>query len=217
MSSPTTTSEECGAERDPADGHTFSIGDAVVPLLRGVVYAGTNARAWQVIQQLESAVRDYVSALNLDLFVDRPEGFAYLRRKEGADEVAPTLLRRRPLSYRVSLMLALLRRRLAELDGQGEQTRLVLTRDDLVELVRTYHPDRTNETKLYDAVDADANKLVEMGFCRRLRGQSDQLEVLRIVKAFVDAQWLSDFDERLAGYLASNQPEAVASPTAEDI
>ncbi len=217
MSSPTTTSEEFGAERDPADGHTFSIGDAVVPLLRGVVYAGTNSRAWQVIQQLESAVRDYVSALNLDLFVDRPEGFAYLRRKEGVDAVAPTLLRRRPLSYRVSLMLALLRRRLAELDGQGEQTRLVLTRDDLVELVRTYHPDRTNETKLYDAVDADANKLVEMGFCRRLRGQSDQLEVLRIVKAFVDAQWLSDFDERLAGYLASSQPEAIASSTAEDI
>jgi hypothetical protein len=217
VSSPTTTSEEFGAERDPADGHTFSIGDAVVPLLRGVVYAGTNARAWQAIQQLESAVRDYVSALNLDLFVDRPEGFAYLRRKEGVDEVAPTLLRRRPLSYRVSLMLALLRRRLAELDGQGEQTRLVLTRDDLVELVRTYHPDRTNETKLYDAVDADANKLVEMGFCRRLRGQSDQLEVLRIVKAFVDAQWLSDFDERLAGYLASSQPEAIASSTAEDI
>jgi hypothetical protein len=217
VSSPTTTSEEFGAERDPADGHTFSIGDAVVPLLRGVVYAGTNSRAWQVIQQLESAVRDYVSALNLDLFVDRPEGFAYLRRKEGVDEVAPTLLRRRPLSYRVSLMLALLRRRLAELDGQGEQTRLVLTRDDLVELVRTYHPDRTNETKLYDAVVADANKLVEMGFCRRLRGQSDQLEVLRIVKAFVDAQWLSDFDERLAGYLASSQPEAIASSTAEDI
>lgn len=217
MSSPTTTSEEFGAERDEADGHACSIGDAVVPLLRGVVYAGTNARAWQAIQQLESAVRDYVSALNLDLFVDRPEGFAYLRRKEGVDEVAPTLLRRRPLSYRVSLMLALLRRRLAELDGQGEQTRLVLTRDDLVELVRTYHPDRTNETKLYDAVDADANKLVEMGFCRRLRGQSDQLEVLRIVKAFVDAQWLSDFDERLAGYLASSQPEAIASSTAEDI
>jgi len=165
---------------------------------------------------MESAVRDYVSALNLDLFVDRPEGFAYLRRKEGVDEDAPTLLRRRPLSYRVSLMLALLRRRLAELDGQGEQTRLVLNRDELVELVRTYHPDRTNETKLYDAVDADANKLVEMGFCRRLRGQSDQLEVLRIVKAFVDAQWLSDFDERLSGYLASFEPEARAPQPAGD-
>lgn len=216
MSSPTTTTEELGFEHHEESGHALSIGDAVVPLLRGVVYSGTNERAWQVVQRMESAVRDYVSALNLDLFVDRPEGFAYLRRKEGVDEDAPTLLRRRPLSYRVSLMLALLRRRLAELDGQGEQTRLVLNRDELVELVRTYHPDRTNETKLYDAVDADANKLVEMGFCRRLRGQSDQLEVLRIVKAFVDAQWLSDFDERLSGYLASFEPEARAPQPAGD-
>jgi hypothetical protein len=217
VSSPTTTTEELGFEHHEENGHALSIGDAVVPLLRGVVYSGTNARAWQVLQRMESAVRDYVSALNLDLFVDRPEGFAYLRRKEGVDEDAPTLLRRRPLSYRVSLMIALLRRRLAELDGQGEQTRLVLNRDELVELVRTYHPDRTNETKLYDAVDADANKLVEMGFCRRLRGQSDQLEVLRIVKAFVDAQWLSDFDERLSGYLASIEPEARApQPSGDD-
>jgi hypothetical protein len=216
VSSPTTDTDEF-AMPDGDDASAPSIGDAVIPLLRGVVYAGTNTRAWHAVQRMESAVRDYVSALNLDLFVDRAEGFAYLRRKEGLDEGAPTLLRRRPLSYRVSLMVALLRRRLAELDSQGDQARLVLTRDELVELVRTYHPDHTNETKLYDAVEADANKLVEMGFCRRLRNQPDQLEVLRIVKAFVDAQWLSEFDERLAAYLANSQPAWVDSQRAEDV
>jgi hypothetical protein len=151
---------------------------------------------------MESAVRDYVSAMNLDLYVERAEGFAYLRRKRGLEDGAPMLLRRRALSYRVSLMLALLRRRLTEMDSQGDQTRLVLSREELVDLVRTFHPDRSNETRLHDAVDADANKLVEMGFCRRPKGQPDQIEVLRVVKAFVDAEWLAEFDERLAAFAA---------------
>ena len=37
---------------------------------------------------------------------------------------------------------------------------------------------------------------------RRLRGQDGMFEVQRILKAFVDAQWLADFDARLAAYRA---------------
>jgi hypothetical protein len=33
-----------------------------------------------------------------------------------------------------------------------------------------------------------------------LRGQGQMIEVQRIIKAFIDAQWLADFDERLAEY-----------------
>ena len=183
-------------------GGLLSLSDAVIPLLRGVVYSGTHVRAWQALQRMESAIRDYVSAMNLDLYVESAEGFAYLRRKQGMEDGTPMLLRRRPLSYRVSLMLALLRRRLAEMDSQGDQTRLVLSREELVDLVRTFHPDRSNETRLHDAVDADGNKLVEMGFCRRPKGQPDRIEVLRVVKAFVDAEWLAEMDERLAAYSA---------------
>jgi hypothetical protein len=192
------------ADEESADVATAvpSLGDAVVPLLRGVVYSGTHVRAWRAIIRMESAVRDYVSVMNLDLFVEPAEGFAYLRRKRSGDDEAPSLLRRRPLSYRISLMLALLRRRLAELDSQGDQVRLVMAREELVDLVRTFHPERSNETRLHDAVNADANKLVEMGFCRRPKGQPDRLEVLRVVKAFVDAEWLVEFDERLAAYAA---------------
>jgi hypothetical protein len=47
---------------------------------------------------------------------------------------------------------------------------------------------------------------VELGFLRRLRGQAEIFEVRRILKAFVDAQWLAELDQRLAeyqGHLAS--------------
>ena len=51
------------------------------------------------------------------------------------------------------------------------------------------------------------NKVVELGFLRRLKpatGSSSAIsfEVLRILKAYVDAQWLANFDERLASYRA---------------
>jgi hypothetical protein len=42
--------------------------------------------------------------------------------------------------------------------------------------------------------------VIEMGFLRRLAGQETRYEVRRVLKAFVDAQWLSDFEQRLAGY-----------------
>jgi hypothetical protein len=114
------------------------------------------------------------------------------------------LIARRPISFPVSLLLALLRKKLAEFDAGGGDTRLVLSRDDIVELVRVFLPDSSNEAKLIDQIETHINKIVELGFLRRLKVASgpSSFEVRRILKAFVDAQWLSDFDTRLAAYQA---------------
>ena len=116
---------------------------------------------------------------------------------------APATLRlvaRRQLSYPVSLLLALLRKKLAESDAGGGDTRLILSRDEVVELVRIFLPAGSNEVKLIDQVDANLTKIAELGFIRRLRGEGQMIEVRRIIKAFIDAQWLADFAQRLAGY-----------------
>ena len=89
-----------------------------------------------------------------------------------------------------------------ELDAQGEHTRLILTRAELVELVRTLHPARDDDVRLTDQVEADMRKIVDLGFARQVPGQVHTYEIRRILKAFVDAQWLADFDERLADYAA---------------
>lgn len=44
---------------------------------------------------------------------------------------------------------------------------------------------------------------MELGFLRQLRGQTGTYEVARILKAYVDAQWLEEFDARLAAYRSS--------------
>ena len=102
----------------------------------------------------------------------------------------------------MSLLLALLRKKLAEHDAGGGDSRLILSRDQIVDMVRLFVAQSSNEARLVDRIDADINRIVDLGFLRRLRGQQDQLEVRRILKAFVDAQWLSEFEQRLGEYRA---------------
>ncbi len=61
--------------------------------------------------------------------LDEAEGYAFLRSRQDEDEdaqaVMPRLVVRRQLSYPVSLLLALLRKKLAEFDAGGGDTRLI--------------------------------------------------------------------------------------------
>jgi hypothetical protein len=183
------------------------LSSVVVPLLKGVLYQDGDAAHWTALLQLQARVRDYVAVLGLDLVLDEAEGYAFLRSRanpDGDPEASlPRLVARRPLSFPVSLLLALLRKKLAEFDAGGSDTRLVVGREEVAEMIRVFLPDGSNEAKLVDQVDTHLNKIVELGFLRRLKpqhGQPAMFEVRRILKAFVDAQWLSEFDQRLAEY-----------------
>lgn len=180
------------------------LGAVVVPLLKGVLYRDTDATQWHALLEQQTQVRDYVAVLGLELLLDEAEGFAYLRsRPEPEDDSAPRLPRlivRRPLSFPVSLLLALLRKKLAEFDACGNDSRLILTREQVAEMLRVFLPEGSNEARLMDQIDGHMNRVAELGFVRRLRGQDDRVEVQRILKTFVDAQWLAAFDERLAAY-----------------
>lgn len=180
-----------------------------ITLLKGVIYRDADERLWGSLLNLQSRVRDYVAVLGLELVLDESEGYAFLKSRPNAeDDVAatrlPRLIARRQLSFPVSLLLALLRKKIAEFDANGGDTRLILTRDDIVELVRVFLPDSSNEARLIDQIETHINKVVDLGFLRRLKtgsgSASSSFEVRRILKAFIDAQWLSEFDARLALY-----------------
>jgi hypothetical protein len=179
-----------------------ALSPVLVALFKGVLYQDQNPDLWHGLLQLQSRVRDHATVFGLELIVDESEGYAYLRQRppgEGEQE-PPRLVHRRQLGYGVSLLLALVRKKLTEHDATGGDTRLILSRGQLVDLVQLFMPSGTNEAKLVDRIDVDINKIVELGFLRRLRSQDDQFEVRRILKAFVDAQWLSDFERRLGEY-----------------
>jgi hypothetical protein len=173
----------------------------VVALLKGAAYRDTAESLWSQLLALRTRVSDYVAVLGLTLVVDESEGYALLRSRDDPDQPdLPRLVARRSLSFPVSLLLALLRKRLAEFDALGAETRLVLSRDQILEMVRVFLPDSTNETRLVANLDTHLGKIVDLGFLRRLRGTDEQFEVRRILKAFVDGQWLADFEGRLRDY-----------------
>lgn len=202
----------------------------MVQLLKGVLYREDDERLWASLLRLQARVREQAAVLLLDLVLDEAEGYAFLKSRPDPDEAEgaprlPRLVARRPLTYAVSLMLALLRKRMAEFDAGGGQdgngSRLVLAREEIAELMRVFLPDGTNEARLIDQMDATITKVVDLGFLRRLKPVAGSApdrghyEVRRILKAFVDAQWLADFDARLEGYRTALSGTA-AKPEAPD-
>lgn len=186
-----------------------------VKLLKGVLYQESDPQLWGSLLGLQSQVRDYFFVLGLELILDEAEGYAFLRSRrepevdDGVADATPRLVARRQLSFPISLLLALLRRKLAEADASGGDTRLVLTLEDIVEMLRVFLPPSNNEARVFDQLETHLGKIVELGFLRRMKPAVGQVgsqptlyEVRRILKAFVDAQWLADFDARLAAYRA---------------
>ena len=191
---------------------TANLSPVLIALMKGITSRDDDPALWQALLELQARVREYVAVLGLELILDEAEGYAYLKQRaaaEGEPELAK-LVARRQLGYPVSLMLALLRKKLAEFDAGSGESRLILSAEQIADLVRLFLADTANEAKLMDRVDSDIKKIVELGFLRKLRGGEDRFEVRRILKSFVDAQWLSEFDRRLADYKAHISDEAGA-------
>jgi Domain of unknown function (DUF4194) len=174
----------------------------LVTLMKGILERDDTPALWQGLLAHQARVRDHVSVIGLDLVLDEAEGHAYLRQKlqvEGEPEL-PRLITRRQLGFSLSLTLALLRKKLAEHDAMSGETRLVVTTGDILDMVRLFLPTTVNEARLSDRVDRDIGRVVDLGFLRPLKGRDDTYEVRRIVRSFVDAQWLGELNERLEAY-----------------
>lgn len=175
----------------------------LIQLFKGPLYRDAHERLWQPMLNRRAAIGDYVAVLGLQLDVDETDGYAFLRTKpEGDDESGlPRLVSRHSLSFHVSLLLALLRKLLAEFDATSSDARLIVSRDQMIEMLRIYLPDTTDEVKTARTIDGYINRVDDFGFIRRLQGDIEQYEVRRILRAFVDGQWLGDLDQRLDDYI----------------
>jgi hypothetical protein len=182
------------------DAH--AIGSAIIRLMQGVIYRELDEDTWLTLDRSGAGVRDHFATIGVEVVVDDAEGYAYLRTRpdDEDEEPLPRLVRRRTLTYNVSLLLVLLRKRLLEFETSGSEGRLVLTREQILEMLRVFQADSSNEARIVDHAERTIAKAVELGFLRPLRGQSEHWEVRRILKAYVDAQTLSDFAGKLQQY-----------------
>lgn len=191
-----------------AEEHAVAV--TIIDLMRGVVYRETHEDSWAALDRHGAAVRDHFATIGVRVVVDDTEGYAYLQSDDADDdaESLPRLVRRRSLTYNVSLLLVLLRKRLVEFETTGGEGKLVLTRDQVVEMLRVFLADSTNEARVVDRVDSTVKQVAELGFIRPLRGQPSHWEVRRVLKGYVDAQILSDFAGKLREYAETTTGDA---------
>ncbi len=184
-----------------------------VRLLKGAVHRRDSEVVWRALLKAEEQVKNLFGVLNLDLVLNAGEEYAYLRSKpETGDDLeskAATLMTRHQLSYPVSLLLGLLRKRLAEFESTGHGTRLVLKRDEIIDLLNLYLRDSGNEQKRRRQVRGYINNVVKLGYLRKMKSSSSRAqpayEVERILKEFVNADWLAKLEAELAARAAAVQ------------
>lgn len=189
----------------------FSV--ALVALLRGIVSREGQTKQWNTIVTQTANIEDYVSKIGLTLMLDETDGYAYLKQREPTDEISeiPRLIPRHQLSYPVSLLLVLLRKQLLEFDTHSADERNIISKQEIIEKVLPFLKDTSNEAKQIKEIEGYIRRVEEMGFIRSINGAEPKYEVLRIIRSFVDAGWLSKMDSLLNAYreYALGETEAV--------
>lgn len=182
---------------------------AIIRLMQGVVYRESDEQSWAAFKAELGAIRDHFATIGIDVVIDDVEGYAYLRTRETpeGEEPLPRLVRRRSLTYNVSLLLVLLRGRLMEFETTGGEGKLVLTTEQIVEMLRLFQRDTSNEARIVDQAETTIKKVEELGFLKLLRGSRNEWEVRRILKAYVDAQTMHGFEAQLREYATGSRAE----------
>ncbi len=174
---------------------------ALIALCKGIVAQDTQPDLWQIIRENQQLINEYVAKLGLCLLVDEVDEYAYLKQAEGENSL-PRIVPRHQLSYAVSLLIVLLRKHLGEYDASNGDSRLLLTRQKIIASMRVFLQATTNEIKIMQEIDKCIDKVIKLGFLRPLEKDGDVYEVQRVLRSFVNAQWLRELDERLAEYKA---------------
>ena len=179
----------------------------LIALLKGVVYSH-NEKVWDdlIRPEHESGVKKYFADINLELIIDKSEGYAYLKQKmseDSDDDELPRLFERRQLNFHVSLLCLLLRKHLIENDREGESSKAILTKEEIVNLVKPFYKETTNEALQQKQMEAAFKRVIDEGFLRKMKTEDEQYEINRIIKAFVNADVVKESLETLQNY--SNQ------------
>jgi hypothetical protein len=192
----------------------------LIKLLQGFVVSDEK-KYWESLLIYQEAIRQYFSTIGLQLHLSTDDGYAFLKAgppssgKDGTADATtegfveegeatddsteenvnllPSLVRRSPLSFDVSLVCVLLREALEQFDSKvTDDHRLVLHRTDIYDLLRIFYEEKTDETKQIKRFDGLINRVIELGFLKELKGNQNSFEVRRMIKAQFDAEKLSE-------------------------
>lgn len=207
-----------------------ALSSLLIKLLQGFILQEDKS-VWEALLMQQLAVRDYFSTLGLYLHLDENDGYAFLRtipesesddgkitgeaaignaqQEEMMEKKKLTLMRKMPLSFEVSLLCVLLREALDQFDATvHDDHRLIMTKSDIYDLLKLYFPNKYDETKLIKRWNGIINKVIELGFIRELKSDSSRVEILRIIKAMINADRISEMKRSMQHYAQQKQEGA---------
>lgn len=174
----------------------------LIDLLQGVVRKEENAEVWNTIRSQQFRIDEYMEKIGLSLVIDDDGGFAFLKQRE--DDALPHLVKKQPLTFRMSLFLALLRNEINEYDSGSGEGSLVIREEDMVRRMKPYFPDVSDEVKFTNSIDRCFSKAKEMKILVPVKDNEYEYEVQPVLRRFIDAAWLSEFNKQLSLYMEEN-------------
>jgi hypothetical protein len=181
----------------------LSYAPVIIRLLQGAVHYD-DKDVWENLLSNRTSVEDYFEKIGVKVFINEPDGYAFLKQKEFEDHdknnYLPRLTRRISLSYDVTLLCVLLREKLLQYDvGSTDSLRSpILTKEDVHEMLLPFFREKTDETKQRGKLDAIINKVIDLGFLRPLKNPGkEEYEIRAIIKARITAETLNDIKQRL--------------------
>jgi len=176
---------------------------AIILLLKGLFYKSENEKAFfELVTNSYGVISDYFETIGLEVMVDEADGYAYLKNKTYEDEqdALPKVIQKRELSYKVSLLLMMLRKKIAEFDMQSENEKAIITKEDITTEILLFLDVKFNEVKIKKEIESTIKKVEDLGFLKKLKDYEDIYEIKSAIKSFVNVEFLENLDERLKEY-----------------
>lgn len=181
-------------------------GSAIIKLLKGPIIQDRDKEGWEQLLLYESSIEEYFNRIGIELYLDKSDCFSFLTQKSNDNETKlPRLTRAVPLSFDTSLLCMLLRERLYNYEAnKDESSKIVITKDEIYELLTPFLKEKLNEEKHRKKIDSIINNVKEIGFLRELTDHENSYKIERIIKAKISAEMLQEMKNRLLGKKGSD-------------
>ena len=189
---------------------------AAILLLKGPVYENDDRKIWAILLRCRENIDNYFRVIGLHVLIEEEDGYAYLEQikdsvekgmesEEEVDETLPRLIRKIPFSYKMSMLLVLLRQEMDKFtSSMNESSYPILHKREIMGLVKSFTKEASDQTKFNSDVDNMINKLVELTYLKPKEkllsskiSDETEFELSPIIKSKINANVMKEMLEKL--------------------
>ena len=189
---------------------------AAILLLKGPVYENDDRKTWAILLRCRENIDNYFRVIGLHVLIEEEDGYAYLEQikdsvekgmesEEEVDETLPRLIRKIPFSYKMSMLLVLLRQEMDKFtSSMNESSYPILHKREIMGLVKSFTKEASDQTKFNSDIDTMINKLVELTYLKPKEkllsskiSDEAEFELSPIIKSKINANVMKDMLEKL--------------------